>query len=497
MKQVKTWLLGALLAVMLTDIASASHFARGQNACNPDVSIGSGLRRVDESEFTNFAEEAEEFGLSEASNAYERGQDAYHAGDYAVALAEFTPLAEAGDVDAQYYLGYMYANGRGVAQDDAEAVKWYRLAADAGNATAQYNLGEMYANGEGVAQNDAEAVRWWLLAAEAGYDRAQFNLGHMYLYGKGIAQDDAEAWKWYRLAAVNFHPMAEAGDVERQFNLGQMYAGGMGVVQDDSLAYMWYSLAAARGNEKALKNRDRVAIRMIPAQLAEAQFNLGEIYLYGRGVAEDCMEAVKWLHLAAEGGNAEAQLTLGDMYHHGEGVAQDVTQVMKWYRLAAEAGNTTAQFYLGEAYLYGYYGVANDDAEAFKWLRSAAEARHLVAKNLLAGMYYDGRGVAQDYRLAYVWDILTEGSRVEIAGRMTIEQFAEAQTMLGERYSEGKGVEQDNSLAYMWFSLAAAQGNKTAKENRDKVAKRMTAEQIAEAEKIAEDCRARNYKYCQ
>ena len=64
--------------------------------------------------------------------------------------------------------GWMYATGRGVPQDDAEAVRWYRLAAEQGDAYAQYNLGLMYRKGEGVPQDDAEAVRWYRLAAEQG-----------------------------------------------------------------------------------------------------------------------------------------------------------------------------------------------------------------------------------------------------------------------------------------------------------------------------------------
>ena len=44
----------------------------------------------------------------------------------------------------------MYANGEGVPEDDAEAVRWYRLAAEQGLASAQLNLRFMYANGEGV-----------------------------------------------------------------------------------------------------------------------------------------------------------------------------------------------------------------------------------------------------------------------------------------------------------------------------------------------------------
>ena len=75
----------------------------------------------------------------------------------------------------------MYANGRGVDKDDAEAVKWFRLAADQGYAAAQCNLGVMYANGQGIINKDeAEAVKWYRLAADQGYALAQYNLGVMY-----------------------------------------------------------------------------------------------------------------------------------------------------------------------------------------------------------------------------------------------------------------------------------------------------------------------------
>ena len=74
----------------------------------------------------------------------------------------------------------MNAEGRGVAWDDAEAVRWYRLAAEQGDADAQYSLGNMNAEGRGVARDDAEAVRWYRLAAEQGYARAQNRLGAMY-----------------------------------------------------------------------------------------------------------------------------------------------------------------------------------------------------------------------------------------------------------------------------------------------------------------------------
>jgi len=82
------------------------------------------------------------FGKS-AGRVLSIGLTAYNSGDYATALREWKPLAEQGDVDAQYNLGLMYDNGRGVPQDDKTAVKWYRLAAEKGDASAQYNLSVM------------------------------------------------------------------------------------------------------------------------------------------------------------------------------------------------------------------------------------------------------------------------------------------------------------------------------------------------------------------
>ena len=113
-----------------------------------------------------------------------------------------SPRADQGYAGAQNNLGLMYDNGEGVPQDDAEAVRWYRLAADQGTAAAQFNLGLMYDNGEGVPEDDAEAVRWYHLAADQGYAGAQLNLGVMYGTGEGVPQDYVEAHKWFNLATA-------------------------------------------------------------------------------------------------------------------------------------------------------------------------------------------------------------------------------------------------------------------------------------------------------
>ena len=83
-------------------------------------------------------------------------------------LSATKELAESGDADAQNNLGKLYAKGQVVPQDDAEAVKWYRLAADQGLAEAQLNLGAMYYNGQGVPKDLVEAYAWWFISAAGG-----------------------------------------------------------------------------------------------------------------------------------------------------------------------------------------------------------------------------------------------------------------------------------------------------------------------------------------
>ncbi len=115
-----------------------------------------------------------------------------------------------------------------------------------------------------IAADDAEAVKWYRKAAEQGDAYAQYNLGFMYDNGEGVPRDYAEAARWYRKAA-------NQGEADARFNLGVMYSEGQGVPQDYAQAHMWFSLAGAQGDKQAAKQRDIVAKRMTPAQIAEAQ----------------------------------------------------------------------------------------------------------------------------------------------------------------------------------------------------------------------------------
>lgn len=174
-------------------------------------------------------------GLTVGALAY--SQKALWADKDASPVSEITlrKLAEQGNVNAQARLGHMYASGEGTKQDWDEAVKWYRLAAEQGNAEAQNNLGDMYYSSRGLPQDDTEAVKWYRLAAEQGNARAQNSLGLKYEFGYGVPQDYVTAHKWFNLAAAN----ASSSDP--------------GI------------------RELAILNRDIVAKKMTPDQIAEAQ----------------------------------------------------------------------------------------------------------------------------------------------------------------------------------------------------------------------------------
>jgi TPR repeat protein len=166
------------------------------------------------------------------------GWRAYEKGDYATALREWLPLAQRGDVDARFLLAFMYEKGRGVPQDYPEALTWYRMAAEQGLAMAQVNLGLMYSEGRGVAKDYQDAVKWFRMAAEQGSSKGQGNLGEMYAYGQGVPQDYVRA-------------------------------------------YVWFSLSSGGWDDVSAHNRDVVAQRITPAQIAEAQ-DMVNAWIQGR-----------------------------------------------------------------------------------------------------------------------------------------------------------------------------------------------------------------------
>ena len=154
---------------------------------------------------------------------------------------------------------------------------------------------------------------------------------------------------------------AEAGNVEAQFELGNMYFYGRnGTPINNPLALTWYQKAAEQG-------------------YAAAQFAMGQMYAIGFTVQKNMSEAVKWYQKAVEQGDMHAMYNVGQCYEN----AQNNSEAVRWYRKAAEQGIADAQWKLGHLYQYGSLGISEDKAEAIKWYRKAAEQGDEFAKECL------------------------------------------------------------------------------------------------------------------
>jgi len=190
--------------------------------------------------------------------------------------------AQAGDVEAQFTLGYCYDVGSaGLKPCTNDAVFWYTKAADQDHAIAQNNLGVIYSTGHrGMTKKDwAEALHWYMRAAQHDNPNALFHAGLAYMNGEGVeGRDDFKAFMLYKRAAKQGHVLAMS-------NVGAMYMGGRGVDKNYKKAYKWLKKAAAKDDSVACHN-------------------LGIMYIKGFGLLEDHELGESYVRRASTGKNS-------------------------------------------------------------------------------------------------------------------------------------------------------------------------------------------------
>ncbi|OYV06786.1 MAG: hypothetical protein CFE26_04410 [Verrucomicrobiales bacterium VVV1] len=165
--------------------------------------------------------------------------------------------ATGGDPKAQLDIALLYRDGKGVAKDTAEAMKWAHLAADRGNADAMDFVGSAYLRGAFVERNPVVAFGYFK-AAEAESPQAAFNLGQCYFGAQGTEQDIPKALECWKKAAAAGHGRAAACVAMACFS-------GEGIAPDPAQAR---SLA-----ERAAELNDPSGLVV----LGEMQFQAGEL----------------------------------------------------------------------------------------------------------------------------------------------------------------------------------------------------------------------------
>ncbi len=146
-----------------------------------------------------------------------------------------------------------------------KAASLFKRLAPQGDLRAQFVLGIMYLEGKGIEKDPEHAARWIQRSARAGFVPSQTLLGRMKLLGIGVPVDAAEALEWYRGAAGY-------GDPRAQGSLGVLYDRGLaGLPVNPLLAAQWYALAAKHGNSDAAKHLERVQANLSPEQRAAVE----------------------------------------------------------------------------------------------------------------------------------------------------------------------------------------------------------------------------------
>ncbi len=398
--------------------------------------------------------------MSTNPSNYDAGIAAYERGHYEVALYDFEQRAMKGDGDrlAEFYLGYMYKHGKGVAQDLEKAVEWYTKAAKKKYFPAMNDFA-VAAVEEAVR---LEEVSTHLAARSVGGGQEVLRL-------RNLTEPSIKTLK--ELIARFLQSLAEYVNPTTQFNLGIMCIYDYDALPENlKKPEEWFQKAANQGH--------------IPAQ-----YHLARIYKGGLDgvVTPDLEKAVEWYTKAAEQGYAPAQSGLATMYREGKGVDQDLLKAFGLYHQAAVQGHAESQFVLGVMYARGEVGNP-DLQEGAQWFQKAAEQGYATAQNNLAYMYLEGKGVPQNTEkaLRFAFEAAHQGTAI-------------TQNLLGNAFAEGLyGVAKVDAEAYYWYSLAArtlADLNQAADPNsatevltrREEVGKRLTEEQRNEIQQQVAD----------
>lgn len=146
-----------------------------------------------------------------AQVGFESAVKKYHTDARPRAVKEIKQLARDGNVNAQAFLGAMYASGEGVRRDLRQALYWQEKAAARGHVRAQYNLGVMYSRGMGTAQNLVAAAKWFQAAADQGLPEAKLHLGLFHEKGWVLRKCPYAASEQYYEAGTEF---LELGDLQ-------------------------------------------------------------------------------------------------------------------------------------------------------------------------------------------------------------------------------------------------------------------------------------------
>lgn len=236
----------------------------------------------------------------------------YNLRNWELSIKWLTKAASQGDTPSQHELGMYYLNGYGVERSEAEAAKWFLEAANKDHPDSQYELGLMLQSKEEF----KKAIVWFKKASNT-HDEAKYELACCYLEGRGTEQSNIEAEKCFEELSSSF--IDEATGVRANYELAKLYSTRNEEKFDQKAAQLFEAAADARH--------------------IESQFEIGYLYLKGKGVEKSDKKAFTWFEIAARNGHLHAQYLTGLCFLEGTGVEQSDENAKYWFEIAADNGD--------------------------------------------------------------------------------------------------------------------------------------------------------------
>ena len=442
----------------------------------------------------------------------EAARKAFENGDHLEAVKLARPLAEKGDTDAIYLLGFAHETGRGVERSVEKAEEYYRKANEKKHADSAYCLafllmgtkdetsileaqailekqaiadpaiagrilGEAFLQGQFTGKPDAgKAVSWWEKAAADGDVTSMLFLARFYDGQMGFPEkaDPASALAYFEKAA-------EAGNTGAMVTVGSRLLLGDEKSRDEKrgLAILEKAIAAgdnsgyfARGTwQEQVKKDSKAALaefeRGKDAGQPDSMIRAAEYHISGKGTEKDIERGVAILETAAEGGSSQAHLMLA-----ANALQAEKPNAAKGYQhlvAAANGGMAAAQNELGLFYLSGGLGIA-DVSAAVSWFGRAAQSNYAASQNNLGALHEKGTGVDQSFEKA-----------AQLYAMAAQQGHAGATLSLARFHAAGAATKMDRPRAWALAKIAEERGEPNAEKFIETLEKELSKEQLVEA----------------
>lgn len=462
---------------------------------------------------------------AKAEGPAKAAMEAFQAGQHAKAIELAKPLADQGNPDALYLLGFAHESGQGAEASRDKAIEFYRKAAAAKQKDAAYRLsfillasekeeerdqarqtletaakddpavagrilGEAYLRGLLTPAPDPDkAVLWWKRAAESGDALSLLLIARFYESQFGFPE-----LKDLKESLAHYTKAAELGNGGAMAALGSRLLSGDPTIRDEAKGRDWLKKAIAAKEYSAylaLGDFEENVKKDLKAALAEYErgkdagqidclLRAADFYMEGKGVDKDAERGKVLLLQAAKEGSPVANLRMAAQYLATEKPAQADLLAGYGHLVAAANGNfPQAQNELGLLYLSGKLGSADAPA-AVAWLTRAAQGGNAQAQNNLATLYERGvGGVPQNIENA--------GQLYTLAAN---QGHGPATLALARLLFQGVGTQPDPVKAWALATLASERGEKPAEDLVKEIALKLDPKQTEEARKVLADIKS-------